>query len=122
MLPITARPGHDTHITHSLTLTHSLTHSFTHSLTPTPFLPPCSDETPLFDATSLQVLVMDEADRILDMGFRETLTAIVDNLPRRRQTLLFSATQTRSVGDLARLSLESPEFLAVRGGCSDIIM
>ena len=44
-----------------------------------------------------QVLVLDEADRILDMGFAATLNAILENLPRQRQTLLFSATQTKSV-------------------------
>ena len=41
------------------------------------------------------------------------MNAIVENLPRGRQTLLFSATQTRSVADLARLSLGDPEFIAV---------
>jgi hypothetical protein len=52
------------------------------------------DETPGFDASPLQLLVLDEADRILDMGFAATLDAILDNLPRQgRQTLLFSATQ-----------------------------
>ena len=44
-----------------------------------------------------QMLVLDEADRILDMGFAATLNAILENLPRQRQTLLFSATQTKSV-------------------------
>jgi hypothetical protein len=58
------------------------------------------------------MLVLDEADRILDMGFAATLDAIIANLPSTRQTLLFSATQTKSVRDLARLSLDSPEFLA----------
>jgi ATP-dependent RNA helicase DDX10/DBP4 len=71
------------------------------------------DETPLFDCSQLQVLVLDEADRILDMGFSKSLNAIVSQLPRKRQTLLFSATQTRSVQDLARLSLKDPEYLAV---------
>lgn len=71
------------------------------------------DETPLFDCSQLQVLVLDEADRILDMGFSKSLNAIVSQLPRKRQTLLFSATQTRSVQDLARLSLKGPEYLAV---------
>ena len=46
-------------------------------------------------------------------GFSATLNAIVDNLPRERQTLLFSATQTRKVADLARLSLRDPEYVAV---------
>jgi ATP-dependent RNA helicase DDX10/DBP4 len=41
--------------------------------------------------------VLDEADRILDMGFEKTVNSIVESLPRTRQTLLFSATQTRSV-------------------------
>lgn len=71
------------------------------------------DETPGFDAGGLQVLVLDEADRILDMGFRVTLDAIIQNLPKERQTLLFSATQTKSVKDLARLNLRDPEYLAV---------
>lgn len=55
------------------------------------------DETPGFEVTGLQILVLDEADRILDMGFAATLDAILDNLPRKgRQTLLFSATQVSS--------------------------
>ena len=46
---------------------------------------------------SILFLVLDEADRILDMGFASTLNAIIENLPSERQTLLFSATQTRFV-------------------------
>ena len=71
------------------------------------------DETPLFDCVSLQVLVLDEADRMLDLGFSKTLNAIIENLPRERQTLLFSATQTKRVKDLARLGLKDPEYLSV---------
>ena len=41
------------------------------------------------------------------------MNAIIANLPRTRQTLLFSATQTRRVADLARLSLTDPEYVAV---------
>eukprot|EP00983_Pelagomonas_calceolata_P086991 1156865-Pelagomonas_calceolata.AAC.4 len=56
------------------------------------------DETAGFDATNVQILVLDEADRILDMGFSATVDAILENLPREgRQTMLFSATQTKSV-------------------------
>ncbi|XP_044055999.1 probable ATP-dependent RNA helicase DDX10 [Siniperca chuatsi] len=71
------------------------------------------DETATFHASNLHMLVLDEADRILDMGFADTLNAIVENLPKSRQTLLFSATQTKSVKDLARLSLKDPEYVWV---------
>ncbi|KAF9045500.1 P-loop containing nucleoside triphosphate hydrolase protein [Panaeolus papilionaceus] len=66
------------------------------------------DQTIGFDADNLQVLVLDEADRILDMGFKRTLSALLQHLPKSRKTLLFSATQTDSVADLARLSLKDP--------------
>lgn len=49
----------------------------------------------------------------MDMGFQKTMNAIIENLPKQRQTMLFSATQTRSVKDLARLSLKDPEYVAV---------
>lgn len=65
------------------------------------------------DCSALKVLVLDEADRILDMGFKSTLDAIIQNMPKGRQTLLFSATQTKDVKALARLSLQSPEYLSV---------
>ncbi|CAH9075971.1 unnamed protein product [Cuscuta europaea] len=71
------------------------------------------DETPNFDCSQLQILVLDEADRILDVGFKKQLNAIISQLPKHRQTLLFSATQTKSVKDLARLSLKDPEYVSV---------
>lgn len=58
-------------------------------------------------------MILDEADRILDVGFKKALNAIVSQLPKHRQTFLFSATQTKSVQDLARLSLKDPEYLSV---------
>ncbi|KAF8421213.1 P-loop containing nucleoside triphosphate hydrolase protein [Tirmania nivea] len=66
-----------------------------------------------FDTDNLQILVLDEADRCLDMGFKSALDAIINYLPRDRQTLLFSATQTQSLSDLARLSLKDPEYVGV---------
>ncbi|XP_047128376.1 probable ATP-dependent RNA helicase DDX10 isoform X1 [Hydra vulgaris] len=71
------------------------------------------DETANFHCDSLKVLVLDEADRILDMGFATTMNAIIENLPKTRLTLLYSATQTKSVQDLARLSLQNPEYISV---------
>ncbi|CEP08575.1 hypothetical protein [Parasitella parasitica] len=71
------------------------------------------DQSVGFTCDNLQMLVLDEADRIMDMGFQNTMNAIIENLPAQRQTLLFSATQTRSVKDLARLSLKDPEYVAV---------
>ncbi|XP_076278110.1 putative ATP-dependent RNA helicase DDX10 [Lasioglossum baleicum] len=71
------------------------------------------DENPLFDCVNMQVLVLDEADRCLDMGFEQTMNSIIENLPSKRQSLLFSATQTKSVRDLARLSLKDPMYISV---------
>eukprot|EP01130_Rhizamoeba_saxonica_P002964 TRINITY_DN1299_c1_g1_i6.p1 TRINITY_DN1299_c1_g1~~TRINITY_DN1299_c1_g1_i6.p1 ORF type:complete len:710 (+),score=189.78 TRINITY_DN1299_c1_g1_i6:19-2148(+) len=71
------------------------------------------DETPYFSCDNLQMLVLDEADKILDMGFKKELNAILMSLPKKRQTLLFSATQQSSVRQLARLSLQEPEYLSV---------
>jgi ATP-dependent RNA helicase DDX10/DBP4 len=62
--------------------------------------------------------VLDEADRILDMGFSRTLSALLGHLPKSRQTLLFSATQTQSVSDLARLSLQDPVFISTDAAAS----
>ncbi|GFY76988.1 probable ATP-dependent RNA helicase DDX10 [Trichonephila inaurata madagascariensis] len=71
------------------------------------------NENPSFDTNNLQILVLDEADRILDLGFQKTINAILENFPPERQTLLFSATQTKSVKDLARLSLKNPMYVSV---------
>ncbi|XP_054724436.1 probable ATP-dependent RNA helicase DDX10 [Uloborus diversus] len=71
------------------------------------------DENPLLDAMNLKMLILDEADRILDLGFAKTMNAILESLPQERQTLLFSATQTKSVKDLARLSLKNPVYVSV---------
>jgi len=71
------------------------------------------DQTATFEVDNLQMLVLDEADRIMDMGFQSSVDAILDHLPKKRQTMLFSATQTKKVSDLARLSLKDPEYVAV---------
>jgi len=62
---------------------------------------------------SFEVLVLDEADRLLDMGFRKQLDAIMARLPRQRRTGLYSATQTEAVEALARAGLRNPVRVAV---------
>lgn len=66
-----------------------------------------------FNYRNLLALVMDEADRILDIGFEDDLRQIVKLLPKRRQTMLFSATQTKKVEDLVRLSIKKEEAIYV---------
>src|SRR5207249_11612993 len=56
----------------------------------------------------LEVLVLDEADRMLDMGFIHDVRRIVDQLPTDRQTLLFSATLSSAIGRLAGDMLNNP--------------
>lgn len=71
------------------------------------------EQTAYLDMSELRVLVLDEADRILDLGFRDQLVRILEYLPTERQTMLFSATQTRNVNSLATMSLREPEYLGV---------
>ncbi|XP_040432414.1 ATP-dependent RNA helicase DDX55 isoform X2 [Cygnus olor] len=63
---------------------------------------------------SLDVLVLDEADRLLDMGFESSLNAILDFLPKQRRTGLFSATQTQEVENLVRAGLRNPVRISVK--------
>ncbi|KEG02581.1 ATP-dependent RNA helicase HAS1, putative [Plasmodium vinckei vinckei] len=66
-----------------------------------------------FNYKNLVCLIIDEADRLLQIGFEEEINLIVKRLPKKRQTALFSATQTTKVESLIRLSLQKPIFIEV---------
>ncbi|XP_065209758.1 probable ATP-dependent RNA helicase pitchoune [Planococcus citri] len=70
--------------------------------------------TPDFLYKNLQCLVIDEADRILDIGFEEELKQIINILPKRRQTMMFSATTTEKTEALTKLALKKePVYIGV---------
>ena len=56
----------------------------------------------------LEILIIDEADRMLDMGFAEEITEILKRLPKKRQTMLFSATMPQKIQDLANRAVSDP--------------
>ena len=68
-------------------------------------------ESYMFTADNLKILVIDEADRILDEGFEDELIKIINYLPKNRQTLLFSATLTRTLKRLVKIHMRSPEYI-----------
>ena len=68
----------------------------------------------LVDLRPLQVFVLDEADRMLDMGFIHDVKKVIAKLPQERQTLFFSATMPREAQELADRLLKNPETVAVK--------
>jgi ATP-dependent RNA helicase DeaD len=67
------------------------------------------------DASRLRILVLDEADEMLSMGFAKELNAIIEKLPKKRQTLLFSATVDRAIKRVAERHMHDPQFLGLSG-------
>jgi ATP-dependent RNA helicase RhlE len=70
----------------------------------------------ILDLSSIQVLILDEVDRMLDMGFIEDVTRIIRSCPKDRQTLLFSATVDERIGKIANWALRNPTLIDVRTG------
>ncbi|WFD18807.1 RNA helicase [Malassezia caprae] len=80
--------------------------------------------------SELDVLVMDEADRLLDLGFTQVIRTLLSYLPKQRRTGLFSATMTEALSELVRVGLRNPVRVVVKvelkqrgaGGGQDIRM
>ncbi|MCO4744995.1 MAG: DEAD/DEAH box helicase [Proteobacteria bacterium] len=69
-----------------------------------------------FDVSAIEMLVLDEADEMLRMGFIEEVTAILEHLPTERQTALFSATMPKAIRKVAKRHLKDPVSVQVESG------
>ncbi|CAL8072515.1 unnamed protein product [Calicophoron daubneyi] len=71
-------------------------------------------ENPLLDLSNVKMLILDEADRLLDPTFQNEMDTIVNNITPDRQTMLFSATQSSTASHLSRLGLKNPVILSTK--------
>ena len=74
-----------------------------------------------FAVNMIEILVLDEADRMLEEGFADELNEILAKIPKSRQTMLFSATMTSKVDDLIRAGLQRPARLLVDAQRSTVV-
>ncbi|HTX60879.1 MAG TPA: DEAD/DEAH box helicase [Methanobacterium sp.] len=65
------------------------------------------------DLSTVNIVVLDEADEMLDMGFREDIEFVLQDMPHERQMLLFSATMSQEILGLTRMYQDDPKFLKV---------
>nr|CAG8482517.1 3050_t:CDS:10 [Entrophospora candida] len=73
-----------------------------------------SNSISIVNTKELEILVLDEADRLLDMGFSENINTIMLHLPRQRRTGLFSATMTDGLSEIVRAGLRNPVRVVVK--------
>ena len=66
-----------------------------------------------FDTSAVEFLILDEADRMLDMGFYDDIITITKQLPKKRQTLMFSATMPHKIRELATKLLKNPASISL---------
>lgn len=71
-------------------------------------------EQKIIDLSTIEFLILDEADRMLDMGFINDVKKIMSKMPKKKQTLLFSATMSKTITELANKFLRDPQTVKIK--------